>query len=150
MNNITIMGILCSLAFVPCHAQNQTTYEYDALNRLVKVTTSKGVTEYSYDHLGNRMSRKKQTHITGIQTIHDPEELNLLIDANMKQLYVICLQSTIGEELFLVDASGRTLRKQNIDGERIAISTENLSPGYYLIIAYDKKGRAHARKYVKK
>ena len=150
MNYITILGVLFSLAFVPCHAQNQTTYEYDALNRLVKVTTSRGVTEYSYDHLGNRISRKKQTHVTGLQTIHNPEELNLLVDANMKQLYVMCPQSTIGEALLLVDGSGRTLHKQKIDGERIAISTENLFPGYYLIIAYDKKGRAHTRKFVKR
>ena len=138
------------LGSIGVRAQNQTTYEYDALNRLVKVTTSRGVIEYSYDHLGNRMSRKKKTHVTGLQTIHNSEELNLLMDANMKQLYVVRPQSTIGEALLLIDGGGRTLHKQMIDGERIAISTENLFPGYYLIIAYDKKGRAHTRKFVKR
>jgi len=37
--------------------KQKTTYEYDKLNRLVKVVSPLGETTYTYDALGNRLSR---------------------------------------------------------------------------------------------
>ena len=46
------------LCWLQLNAQQTTTYQYDNLNRLIKVTYSNGVTvSYSYDALGNRTSK---------------------------------------------------------------------------------------------
>ena len=58
MKNIITMAILCLIVHRG-FAQSTNTYEYDANNRLTKVTYGNGVTvAYSYDALGNRTSKK--------------------------------------------------------------------------------------------
>lgn len=74
--NLKLLYILALLlAFLPLDAKNKITYEYDANNRLSKVTYSNGtVVIYEYDELGNRTS--KTTH-GGIEktiiSFEDPE-----------------------------------------------------------------------------
>ncbi len=50
-----------AILFACMHAfaadKQNTTYEYDKLNRLVKVVSPLGETTYTYDALGNRLSR---------------------------------------------------------------------------------------------
>ena len=53
---IIFMMLFASLAAFAADKQ-KTTYEYDKLNRLVKVVSPLGETTYTYDALGNRLSR---------------------------------------------------------------------------------------------
>ncbi len=54
-----LLSVLILFASVTAFAQQKqnTTYEYDKLNRLVKVVSPLGETTYTYDALGNRLSR---------------------------------------------------------------------------------------------
>ena len=54
-----MLSVLILFASVTAFAQQKqkTTYEYDKLNRLVKVVSPLGETTYTYDALGNRLSR---------------------------------------------------------------------------------------------
>ena len=53
---IIFMMLFASSAAFAADKQ-KTTYEYDKLNRLVKVVSPLGETTYTYDALGNRLSR---------------------------------------------------------------------------------------------
>ena len=53
---IIFMMLFASLAAFAADKQ-KTTYEYDKLNRLTKVVSPLGETTYTYDALGNRLSR---------------------------------------------------------------------------------------------
>lgn len=54
-----LLPVLILFASVTAFAQQKqkTTYEYDKLNRLVKVVSPLGETTYTYDAVGNRLSR---------------------------------------------------------------------------------------------
>ena len=54
-----VIVIMMLFASVTAFAQQtqKTTYEYDKLNRLTKVVSPLGETTYTYDALGNRLSR---------------------------------------------------------------------------------------------
>lgn len=49
--------LICFSVSVFATDKQKTTYEYDKLNRLVKVVSPLGETTYTYDALGNRLSR---------------------------------------------------------------------------------------------
>lgn len=53
---IIFMMLFASVTALAQQKQN-TTYEYDKLNRLTKVISPLGETTYTYDALGNRLSR---------------------------------------------------------------------------------------------
>ena len=53
---IIFMMLFASVTAFAQQKQN-TTYEYDKLNRLTKVVSPLGETTYTYDALGNRLSR---------------------------------------------------------------------------------------------
>ena len=53
---IIFMMLFASVTALAQQKQN-TTYEYDKLNRLTKVVSPLGETTYTYDALGNRLSR---------------------------------------------------------------------------------------------
>ena len=137
MNYITILGVLFSLAFVPCHAQNQTTYEYDALNRLVKVTTPKHVTIYTYDTWGNRLSRKTSTKETAITPIK--------ADGNF-QLFP---KVAIGQTLRIIDAEGRRIVEKQIEASSTTLLLERLPTGIYIATIKGSDGRTFTHKFIK-
>ena len=59
MTKSIIILFMMIFASVTAFAQQKqkTTYEYDKLNRLVKVVSPLGETTYTYDALGNRLTR---------------------------------------------------------------------------------------------
>ena len=66
------LAIICSLAFTSSSVCDTLTYEYDNLNRIIKVEKSGDyVIEYSYDTAGNRTSAT--TRIQGPVYDHDTD-----------------------------------------------------------------------------
>ena len=58
MKKKTLSLAACLAIAGTLHAQTgKTTYEYDNLNRLVRVVSPAGVTTYTYDVLGNRTAK---------------------------------------------------------------------------------------------
>ena len=59
MTKSIVIIFMMLFASVTAYAQQKqkTTYEYDKLNRLTKVVSPLGETTYTYDALGNRLSR---------------------------------------------------------------------------------------------
>lgn len=53
---LSVLMLFASVAVFAADKQ-KTTYEYDKLNRLVKVVSPLGETTYTYDALGNRLTR---------------------------------------------------------------------------------------------
>lgn len=52
-----LVSVICFSMSMFAQQKQNTTYEYDKLNRLVKVVSPLGETTYTYDALGNRLSR---------------------------------------------------------------------------------------------
>lgn len=64
---IIFMMLLASVTAFATDKQ-KTTYEYDKLNRLVKVVSPLGETTYTYDALGNRLTRTfKANKVSGVK-----------------------------------------------------------------------------------
>jgi hypothetical protein len=86
MKNIYII-ILITLGALKGYSQNNIQYEYDEVQRLSKATYSNGVViQYTYDELGNRMSKVVNNScqaatatISGTQTILIGQSANLTI-----------------------------------------------------------------------
>ena len=148
MNYITILGVLFSLAFVPCHAQNQTTYEYDALNRLVKVTTPKHVTIYTYDTWGNRLSRKTSTKETAITPIKADGNFQLFPTTVKDKLTVLCPKVAIGQTLRIIDAEGRRIVEKQIEASSTTLLLERLPTGIYIATIKGSDGRTFTHKFI--
>lgn len=150
MNYILTSGILFSLTFIPSLAQSVTTYEYDALNRLVKVTTPKSVTEYTYDYLGNRETKIRRALSTGLQFVGEKSELRLLFAPDRSNIIVVAPPTARGQLLSLLDAAGRTLRRQKLAGEKTVVRTDDLIPGSYVVTVTGSNGTVHNKKFVKR
>lgn len=111
--------VCCCLTWSQVKAQYTTTYEYDSLNRLVKVDYPNGQrVEYEYDALGNRISRTVsqllavQVNITpqGAGTVsgvgnYEPETLvTLEATANEGHTFANWMQ---GEQVITTEQIGR-------------------------------------------
>jgi YD repeat-containing protein len=71
-----------------------TTYEYDALNRLTKITNNKGVvTTFTYDALGRRNS---MTHGNGVVTSYTYDAASQLLSL-AHQLGATTIKGTVSE-----------------------------------------------------
>lgn len=96
----TIFALLMSLQIL---AQSTVSYEYDANNRLTKVTYGSGaVVTYTYDELGNRLSKK----VTG--AAYDQNSNILFADSKVKEVCVENWDTNGDGELSYLEAASVT------------------------------------------
>jgi YD repeat-containing protein len=130
---INILIILPISLFAQNFYEEKTLYEYDDLNRLSKVVFSNGINyEYSYDQLGNRLSKtiglylpfnNYQVNTIGLTCINSNDG-NLTITAEKKYDYTVTIVGTDNNysEAFVLNES--------IDWE---INLDTLDGGEYTI-----------------
>ena len=71
---LLILFLLASMSGLSAFAQSgKTIYEYDELNRLIKVVSPAGETVYTYDELGNRTAKqfKVDENLASIRMLKD-------------------------------------------------------------------------------
>lgn len=137
------------LGSIGVRAQNQTTYEYDALNRLVKVTTPNHVIVYTYDALGNRLSRKTSTKETAIAPIKADGNFQLFPTTVKDKLTVLCPKVAIGQTLRIIDAEGRRIVEKQIEASSSTLLLERLPTGIYIATIKGSDGRTFTHKFIK-
>ena len=137
------------LGSIGVRAQNQTTYEYDALNRLVKVTTPNHVIVYTYDALGNRLSKRTSTKVTAITPIKADGSFQLFPTTVKDKLTVLCPKVAIGQTLRIIDAEGRRLVEKQIEASSTTLLLERLPTGIYIATIKGSDGTTFTHKFRK-
>ena len=114
-------------------AQTNTTYEYDKLNRLVKVTTPVSVTTYSYDVLGNRKTKRKKIDVTSVPEVLKNNEFKIYPNPAREQVTIECPENSIGQDIVMTDLNGRLILRKEITSIKESISLDSIAPGLYII-----------------
>ena len=114
-------------------AQTITIYEYDKLNRLVKMTTPVSVTTYSYDALGNRTAKRKRIDVTSVPEVPRNNEFKVYPNPAKEQVTIECPESSIGQNLIMADLNGRVILKREITSAKQALYLDGIAPGLYFI-----------------
>ncbi len=123
--------------------QEITDYEYDNLNRLVKVVFNDGDTkEYVYDNLGNRIQINMETLSIDAETLKNtitvyPNPTNQFININLPE--TIINQKV---DIIIYNINGRELKtnKRQIESTTFSLDVGAFSNGVYLLrIVRDKE-----------
>jgi YD repeat-containing protein len=131
---------------ISIYAQDQveTTYEYDNLNRLVKVVfTGEREKNYIYDDLGNRIALNITTLSINAETLKN--SITVYPNPTGHFLNIQLPQTILGKNvsITLYDINGKQIKnsKINVKDNSALIDVENLSKGVYLLhlINEDKK-----------
>lgn len=131
-------------------AQTRTIYEYDKLNRLVKMTTPVSVTTYSYDALGNRTAKRKRIDVTSVPEVPRNNEFKVYPNPAKEQVTIECPESSIGQKLIIADLKGRVILKREITSAKQALYLDGIAPGLYFIsISGNKESMAYVHKLIK-
>ena len=132
-------------------AQQQTnTYEYDKLNRLVRVVTPVSVTTYSYDALGNRTAKRKRIDVTSVPEVPRNNEFKVYPNPAKEQVTIECPESSIGQNLIMADLNGRVILKREITSAKQALYLDGIAPGLYFIsISGNKESMVYVHKLIK-
>lgn len=127
---LSILLILCLCV----SAQTTTTYEYDNLNRLVKVTTPVSVTTYTYDDLGNRTVKKTKVDGTAVLPISAGSEFRIYPNPAHEWTTVVCPKDAVGQPLCLLYIDGKLVSELLIESTSTTIPLDGLSPGIYVVV----------------
>lgn len=131
-------------------AQTRTIYEYDKLNRLVKMTTPVSVTTYSYDALGNRTAKRKRIDVTSVPEVPRNNEFKVYPNPAKEQVTIECPESSIGQKLIIADLKGRVILKREITSAKQALYLDGIAPGLYFIsISGNKDTMVYVHKLIK-
>lgn len=131
-------------------AQTRTIYEYDKLNRLVKMTTPVSVTTYSYDALGNRTAKRKRIDVTSVPEVPRNNEFKVYPNPAKEQVTIECPESSIGQNLIMADLKGRVILKREITSAKQALYLDGIAPGLYFIsISGNKDTMVYVHKLIK-
>lgn len=131
-------------------AQTRTIYEYDKLNRLVKMTTPVSVTTYSYDALGNRTAKRKRIDVTSVPEVPRNNEFKVYPNPAKEQVTIECPESSIGQKLIIADLKGRVILKREITSNKQALYLDGIAPGLYFIsISGNKESMVYVHKLIK-
>lgn len=131
-------------------AQTRTIYEYDKLNRLVKMTTPVSVTTYSYDALGNRTAKRKRIDVTSVPEVPRNNEFKVYPNPAKEQVTIECPESSIGQNLIMADLNGRVILKREITSAKQALYLDGIAPGLYFIsISGNKESMVYVHKLIK-
>lgn len=114
-------------------AQTRTIYEYDKLNRLVKMTTPVSVTTYSYDALGNRKTKRKRIDVTSVPEVPRNNEFKVYPNPAKEQVTIECPENSVGKDIVMTDLNGRVILRKEITSIKQSISLDSISPGLYII-----------------
>lgn len=114
-------------------AQTRTIYEYDKLNRLVKMTTPVSVTTYSYDALGNRKTKRKRIDVTSVPDVPKNNEFKVYPNPAKEQVTIECPENSVGKDIVMTDLNGRVILRKEITSIKQSISLDSISPGLYII-----------------
>ena len=114
-------------------AQTRTIYEYDKLNRLVKMTTPVSVTTYSYDALGNRKTKRKRIDVTSVPEVPKNNEFKVYPNPAKEQVTIECPENSVGKDIVMTDLNGRVILRKEITSIKQSISLDSISPGLYII-----------------
>lgn len=132
-------------------AQTRTIYEYDKLNRLVRVVTPVSVTTYSYDALGNRTAKRKRIDVTSVPEVPRNNEFKVYPNPAKEQVTIECPESSIGQKLIIADLKGRVILKREITSAKQALYLDGIAPGLYFIsISGNKDTMVYVHKLIKK
>jgi RHS repeat-associated protein len=99
-------------------SDGNTTYEYDELNQLAKVTNSYGYEVFAYDDMGNRIKKIGNKGNARINVEYTYDELNRLVKVKGKDEELIGYKLKEEAE-FEYDARGNMIRIQSSTGENI-------------------------------
>lgn len=147
MRLIIILGVL--LLVNDIKAQTQTTYEYDKLNRLVKVTTPISVTNYTYDNLGNRMVKKTKVDATAVLPVKTESGFRLYPNPAQESTTVVCPKDAVGQTLRIIDAEGRCVIAQRVEAESTNLRLDGMPSGVYIVNIGSNKHSAYTAKLLK-
>ena len=146
---LSVILMLLSSISLCVAAQSVTTYEYDSLNRLVKVTTPNHVIVYTYDSLGNRLSKKTSTKVTAVSSIKADGSFQLFPTTVKDKLTVLCPKVTIGQTLRIIDAEGRRIVEKQIEASTTTLLLERLPTGIYIATIKGSDGTTFTHKFIK-
>jgi YD repeat-containing protein len=142
----TAIKYLTLFISISIYAQDQieTTYEYDNLNRLVKVVfTGESEKNYVYDDLGNRIALNITTLSINAETLKTT--ITVYPNPTSSFLNIQLPQTILGSNvsMTLYDINGKQIKNSKIEvkDNSALINVENLSKGVYLLhlINEDKK-----------
>lgn len=133
MKQILLYFMLWIIGITNIYAQTTKRYEYDKLNRLVKVTTPVSVTTYSYDVLGNRKTKRKRIDVTSVPEVPKNNEFKIYPNPAKEQVTIECPESLIGQDIVMTDLNGRLILRKEITSIKESISLDSIAPGLYII-----------------
>lgn len=117
---LLILFLLASMSGLSAFAQTgKTSYEYDNLNRLIYVNSPAGETVYTYDELGNRLSKqfKVDEKLLSVRMLKE-EGLVIVWQSQRRMLSISGAKS--GEPCLLLNMGGVTLAKVTADSNGFA------------------------------
>lgn len=151
MKKVLLYIMLWIVGITNIYAQTAKRYEYDKLNRLVKMTTPVSVTTYSYDALGNRTAKRKRIDVTSVPEVPRNNEFKVYPNPAKEQVTIECPESSIGQKLIIADLKGRVILKREITSAKQALYLDGIAPGLYFIsISGNKDTMVYVHKLIKK
>lgn len=137
------INIIIALLFIGLSGMAQS-YEYDALNRVIKVTyPSNQTVYYSYDELGNRQAKSKM-EIVSVENILVNKSVSVFPNPARAELNIRFKNSeykNVNVDIFTI--SGKKVLTKQINGiseNTTKLNVSNLPVGTYILhIVSDKK-----------
>jgi YD repeat-containing protein len=136
MKTISCVFLLITANIYAQLEQVQTQYEYDNLNRLVKVIFNDGIEKnYVYDDLGNRIQLNTTTLSIDSETLKNT--ITLYPNPTNRSLRIRTPQNYNNEDvkLRLYDMNGKEIliKRYEIKNDEIEIDVGTISSGIYLL-----------------
>lgn len=151
MKKVLLYIMLWIIGITNIYAQTTKRYEYDKLNRLVKVTTPVSVTTYSYDALGNRKTKRKRIDVTSVPEVLKNNEFKIYPNPAREQVTIECPENSIGQDIVMTDLNGRLILRTEITSIKESISLDSIAPGLYIIsISRNNESIVYIHKLLKK
>ena len=140
---ITYIILFISISVNAQLVQEETTYSYDNLNRLIQVVFYEGSTHnYVYDDLGNRIQLNIQSLSIDEETLKNT--ITVYPNPTSNVINIKFPENLISKEtdIIIYDINGSLVKNHQatIENSNVSISTSQLANGVYLLkVVSDKK-----------